>query len=1320
MRRSIKLIGRFVGGQRNLFGLALLMLVLESLTSIGAKFPLAWLIDYLDKGTPPDLLITLGLGQLFAGQTMLLVFITIAVLLTAIGNSISDSMAEIYLARGGRQLGFSVRDRLFSHLQKLSLAFYSKQRTGDLLSRVTGDVTALEEFAVKSLKDIAGSVFLIALTMVTLFLTSWQMGLIAIVTVPILSVASNYFADRIKSASKKQRAREGELAASAQEMLTSIRVIQTYGSAGNQQQRFAETSKKAMDVAVYVGRLQAWFGGAISLLQAVVVVIIVWVSVALVGSGAITFGATVLFITLIQDLFKPTKRIIKQWNEVGKIMASAERISEVLDRKPAVEDLPSATVAPQLTGLIEYRNVSFAYQVDPEDVKEGQPQIRLALRDVNLTIAPGQVVALVGSSGAGKSTFVQLLPRLYDPQLGQVLLDGHDIREWTLDSLRSRMSMVLQEAILFVGTVAENISYGRPDASREEIIAAAMQANAHEFIERLPDGYDTLLSERASNLSGGQRQRIAIARAFIRNTSVLILDEPTTGLDAESTDLVLAALRVLMKGKATIIISHDLNLIRNADKIAVVSQGEIVQTGTHRELLKIGGLYADLYHKQFGRAVEEVGGQVQVVEPPPPPIVARPALPSAPFAEDDDDDDYEDEAPVVAPKIFQTLMTKALPQPVSSRAFQTLMMQALPPSAAAAPVAQPAAASTPAPVAQPATPPVAQPTPAPAPAAASTPAPVAQPAPKPATPPPAPVAQATSAPAPVAQPTPPIEPAAAPPETGKHKPAIFATTVMRTIPPALQQPAASAPPPAAAKHDNKATVMLSAADLRAIEAGGTAPQPQAIDLPLDEGQLDPQFSPVLQRELPHMQTAFDAAAMQGYLQAALFGPSPKYTITACSQGEASFLPDGHVLVRYKLQIEDQAGETHKPIVTGRLFRDQMTSAVYLRDKLAPLVSLMRDRPEIAPFASPVAMIEPLNMVVHAFPIDGELPTLVGATNPERMTEILSETLPEALDETLEIERCEVELVDYGRQKRAVLRYQIEAHRPGKDKIERRTVYGKVSGDNSAALSGPVTSALRERLFGGNSALHVNIPQTYAWRQDLQVALLEAIPGKPPIADMLKSRLRGKAAPDVALSLEEMIEASGRIAALMHTSNIRLGRRRTLDDDLASLRRELAPVLRISPALGARLQRWIEQIEAYAEQSDALPLAFCHGDFNHGQFVLDGTTPGLVDFDSICQAEPALDLGQFLAYLRVAEKKKDKDGPVELVDQLSERLMASYIAVAGDRIEDVDRLRVRVAVYKIMSLLRRVIRSWHKLKGSRTEYAIAILEEELACLPQLDY
>ncbi len=363
-------------------------------------------------------------------------------------------------------------------------------------------------------------------------------------------------------------------------------------------------------------------------------------------------------------MFKPTKKIIKEWNTFGKIYASVERIGEIFDRQPAVQDAPGAVEAPMFDGRIAYDNVSFAYQIDGEE--RDTATLRLALRNLSFQMTPGEVVALVGPSGAGKSTIVQLLPRLYDPHAGAITVDGHDLREFTLDSLRSRMSMVLQEAILFAGTVAENIAYGVENASREDVIAAAMKANAHEFIVKLPDGYDTELSERASNLSGGQRQRLAIARAFIRNTPILILDEPTTGLDADSTELVLLALRSLMKGKSTVIISHDLNLIRHADTILVIQQGELVQKGTHRELLKSGGLYADLYHKQFGAAIDE-GNVLEAV-----PVVAQ--------AEDD-----EEEVDPQAGAKFHTMIEQIMPQPARPRTFETMMMRVAAPAEPAVP-----------------------------------------------------------------------------------------------------------------------------------------------------------------------------------------------------------------------------------------------------------------------------------------------------------------------------------------------------------------------------------------------------------------------------------------------------------------------------------------------------------------------------------------------------------------------------------------------------------------------------------------------------------
>ena len=1233
-RRVMRILNRFLKGNRGVFLMAMVMLIAESATEIAAKYPLAYLIDYL-SGQRPELLAGLGLTQPFSPRAITLAVLTCGIVGIALLNSMADSLSEIYLARGGRQLGFSLRSALYSHLQKLSLAFYSRQRTGDLLTRVTGDVTALEEFTIKSLKDIAGSVFILTLSLIALFSSSWQIAVVALVMVPVLSVVSNYFADRIKAAAKKLRSREGELAASAQEMLTSIRVIQTYGSGGDQLKRFADLSKRTMETALQAARLQAWFSGVFNVLQAITIVLVVLVGVWLVDRTTITLGALVFFIGVIQDMFKPTRRIIKQWNDVGKIIASVERIGEVLDRKPAVQDLPGAVEAAPFKGHVEFKNVSFAYQVDPEDAAgdgAAEPQLRLALNNISFDMKPGEVVALVGGSGAGKSTIVQLLPRLYDPHLGQVLIDGHDIREFTLDSLRSQMSMVLQEAILFAGTVAENIAYGRPHATREEIIAAAIQANAHEFITRLPEGYDTQLSERATNLSGGQRQRIAIARAFIRNTPILILDEPTTGLDAESTDLVLSALRTLMKGKTTIIISHDLNLIRQADKIVVIRAGQIEQIGTHKELLRSGGLYADLYHKQFGQAVKEQGGQIA---PLPQPAVVLPA-----------EDDEESEP--IAPQAFQTMMTQVLPKPVSSAAFQTMMMRMLPRRDGEG------ADATPGPVGT-----------APA-------APAAPPAPAVAEPPP------------------------------RRAPAIGETIAIRREMPHL----AGDQPPVPAM--DGAAGALSAAAAR-----------------LDGAQLDPLRTPALLHALPGLKAAFDAPAMRARLQTLLFGKTAaRYTIERCVPGKAIYLAEEGCALRYQLEVRDTAsGQALPALVNARLFGDQLACAVYMRDRLAPLMALMHDREELRVFETPAALIEPLNMAVSVFPIDGELPTLVGATDRQRMLDVFREVL-EASDDGFGPQACRVELAHYARRSRCVLRYLLDGTLPGGKAQQHRVVYGKVTVDGRGAIAAPAMVALRAWVLSNRSPYQFNIPRPLGWRPDLQLLLMEAIPGVPLIDQLLKTRLSGFAEPeDDTLSLEEALAAAAHAANALHTSGVAIGQRRVLDDELAGLRREIESIHSVAPQLAAQLQAWLEQIETYAEESDPLPRCFCHGNFRHSKLLFDSADSGLVDFDTVCQAEPALDLGQFLAYLRVAIQKTQSSAvsvPTAIAEQLCEHFLSTYIAAAGDQLEDAERLRIRVAVYEAVSLLRTLIHSWQVIKVSRIEHVVAVLEERLARLPELNY
>jgi len=579
------------------------MLVIEAIASVLRVYPIGYLIDFLEGKRPP-----LWFPWIASPQYRTIALLTTAIIVFAAVDSLGDSLAEIYLARGGRSLGYAMRVTLYSHLQRLSLAFHNRRRTGDMLRRVTSDIEQVETFVIASLSDIAGSVLLLIGTLTFLFFQSWQVMALAVLVVPALSLITNYFSQRITATARLQRAREADLASAAHEMLTAVPVVKTFGRSDYEEQRFAEDSRKAMAAALDSAGLEARFSWIFHVFEALSISAVVWLGMWLVDRGALSVGTLVLFVILIQNMFKPTRKLIKQWAAIGKVRASVERVAEVFARSPSVHDMPGAVEAPAFRGEVEFRHVSFTYQPDPEDAASATPadlQARPALDDVSFRVRPGEVVALVGPSGAGKSTIAQLVPRLYDPQAGEVRIDGHDIRDFTLDSLRRQISLELQETILFRGSVAHNIGYGRDGATREEIVAAAVRANAHEFIARMPDGYDTELSERATNLSGGQRQRIAIARALVRDAPILILDEPTTGLDAESAHLVLQGLHELMKGRTTIIITHVPHLIQRADRIVVIREATVEQTGSHAELLRAGGLYASLHARLLGEPGEE-------------------------------------------------------------------------------------------------------------------------------------------------------------------------------------------------------------------------------------------------------------------------------------------------------------------------------------------------------------------------------------------------------------------------------------------------------------------------------------------------------------------------------------------------------------------------------------------------------------------------------------------------------------------------------------------------------------------------------------------
>ena len=639
--RLVGIIARFSQNSRRILILSVITLIVESLTSLWIPLVVGYSITYVTfrvnqiLGNPSAVARTplqlLGINSGFNPDVETLALAALGIIGLTMINSLCDSLTEIYLAQGGRGVGYNMRVFLYGHLQKLSLTFHNQSRTGDILTRVTSDVAAVEDFIISNLSDFLGSALFLVFVLIGMFGKAWNIWkpgpgvegdaavfiipLMAVSIIPLMALISNYFTSRIKAASKKLRSTEGELASAAQEMLASIRVVQVYGQGSYEQSLFSGQSRKAMNAALDAASYQARFSWVVSVLGAVATAAVICVGAWLIFRNPIVIGIGLLFVFTkwFDDMFKPTKKLIAQWNAFGKLYASLERIGDLMDLKPDVRDEPGAIPAPPLRGKLEFRNVVFSYPAMGSSKKKGDAKPRPTLNGLSFVIEPGQVVAVVGHTGAGKSTIAQLIPRLYDPNAGQVLIDGHDIRDFTLESLRAQMSMVLQESILFTGSIVENIAYGRPDATGIEIIEAAKDANADEFISKFPEGYYTILGERGSNLSGGQRQRIAVARAFIRDTPILILDEPSTGLDAESIDLVLQALRKLMKGKTTIIISHELNLIRDADKIIVIKAGEIEQMGTHDELIRAGGLYANLYAMQSGQR-EMVDSAVPVEE----------------------------------------------------------------------------------------------------------------------------------------------------------------------------------------------------------------------------------------------------------------------------------------------------------------------------------------------------------------------------------------------------------------------------------------------------------------------------------------------------------------------------------------------------------------------------------------------------------------------------------------------------------------------------------------------------------------------------------
>ena len=522
-------------------------------------------------------------------------------------NVISASIVVIFLLRGiflygqnylmsyvGQHVIIDIRSEVFRKLQRLSMSFYDKNKTGTIMSYVTNDVNALQGAMVDNTIELVTEGIILIGSVCAMIYLDWKLTLFTILTFPIVLYFMNYFGKKIRRSGGQIQEATADITSVLQESVSSARVVKSFVREQYEIERFERENEANLKANLKNAKYMATLTPTIEFVAALGVTLILWYGGNNVIAGETTAGSLVAFLAYAVNISNPIKRITRVSGNIQKALAAAQRVFDVLDLREEVRNLPDAKVLPAVTGNVSFEHVTFSYNTGDE-----------ILHDLSFTAKPGQAIGLVGPSGAGKSTVASLLPRFYDCDAGTIRIDGTDIRHVTLDSLRNQVGIVPQETILFNGSVYDNILYGRLDATKEEIEAAAKAANAHDFIMELPEGYNTMLGDRGVNISGGQRQRIAIARAILKDPRILILDEATSALDTESERVVQEALNRLMVGRTSIIIAHRLSTIKNADRILVLDKGKLAEDGTHEELMEKNGLYAHLYQIQYRTNEEE-------------------------------------------------------------------------------------------------------------------------------------------------------------------------------------------------------------------------------------------------------------------------------------------------------------------------------------------------------------------------------------------------------------------------------------------------------------------------------------------------------------------------------------------------------------------------------------------------------------------------------------------------------------------------------------------------------------------------------------------
>lgn len=576
--------------RRRALAVILAAMLVQTVMSLAAPWPLKIVIDtVIGNQRQPEwinwLLTMLG-GAAHKGH--IAVAAGIATVLIAVVTGAAMYAVSYFTESLSQSIGNDLRVRLYSHLQQLSLAYYDTTRVGTILSTLTSDVQTIQSFASTATLNIVTNTLTVVGMIVVMLLCRWDFTLIAVAVTPLLFLFVLRVNKAVRTAVREVRTHQSDLTAILQEGLQSIQVVQAFGREDHQAAQVRAASMNTVTAWLNARRVSSLLSPIVGMAIALCTGLVLWRGSLLILAGTMTVGALTVFLAYLAKFFQPIRDLAQMTNTIAQVSVAFERVVALIDTDKVIPETATPTDPSQLRGEIIFNHVAFGY--DPE---------LPVLRDISVTIKPGEMVGIVGATGCGKSTIASLIPRFRDPDAGGITIDGVDVRDYALRKLRAQIGFVLQDTVLLRGTVRDNIGFGRPDATEDEIVEAAKLANAHEFITRMPNGYDSVVGDRGMTLSGGQRQRIGIARALIRDNPILILDEPTAALDAESEHLVVEALERLVAGRTVIAIAHRLSTLRNADKIIVVEDGVVSEDGSHDHLLALDGVYAQLHHLQF-------------------------------------------------------------------------------------------------------------------------------------------------------------------------------------------------------------------------------------------------------------------------------------------------------------------------------------------------------------------------------------------------------------------------------------------------------------------------------------------------------------------------------------------------------------------------------------------------------------------------------------------------------------------------------------------------------------------------------------------------